>query len=176
MKYSIKQFYKFNYTGINYIANQGFSLLEVMIAMVIFAVGVLGLAGMQVIALENSFESSSRNQAIILAYSMSDRMIANRQAHDGYIISNSATLALNSTTCSTAICSSDEIVIYDQSQWKQNLSQQLVSGSGEITGVFPNYTVTVRWDEDRSGATGINCPPLGVNDLRCFQLGVQLWK
>ena len=168
MKYSINQFSK-----IHYDSNKGFSLLEVMIAMVIFAVGLLGLAGMQVIALENSHESSSRNYAIILAYSMSDRMEANRQARDAYLISNSTKLPIN-TSCTLGNCKSGEIVIYDQSQWKQNLSQQLLSGSGEITGAFPNYTVTVRWDEDRSGATGLNCPPIGVNDLRCFQLVIQL--
>lgn len=153
--------------------NKGFSLLEVMIAMVIFAVGLLGLAGMQAIALENSFESSSRNQAIILAYSMSDRMMANRQAQDAYLISNNTTLSVN-TTCTAAYCDSKQIVAYDHAQWKQNLSQQLLSGSGDITGVFPNYTVTVRWDEDRNGATGINCPPIDTNDLRCFQISVLL--
>jgi type IV pilus assembly protein PilV len=152
---------------------QGFSLLEVMIAMVIFAVGVLGLAGMQVIALENSNESSSRNQAIILAYSMSDRMIANKIAQDSYLISSTVILPVN-TSCNVGNCISSGIVTYDHSQWKQNISQQLLSGSGEITGAFPNYSITVRWDEDRSGATGLNCPPINVNDLRCFQLVVRL--
>jgi len=154
---------------------KGFSLLEVMIAMVIFAVGILGLAGMQVIALENSYESISRNQAIILAYSMSDRMLANRQAKNSYLISNNATATLNSN-CNTIKCNSTEIVAFDLSQWKQNLSSQLINGSGEITGAFPSYTVTVHWDEDRTGATGINCPPIGVGDLRCYQLVVQLWN
>lgn len=168
MKYSYRQFSKFNH-----MANNGFSLLEVMIAMVIFAVGVLGLAGMQVIALENSYESSSRNQAIILAYSMSDRIIANKQGQDAYLISNAATLAVD-TSCAIGNCTSAQIVRYDQSQWKQTLSEQLLSGSGDITGVYPNYTVTVRWDEDRSGATGTNCPPVAANDLRCFQLQVRL--
>lgn len=155
--------------------NKGFSLLEVMIAMVIFAVGVLGLAGMQVIALENSHESSSRNQAIFLAYSMSDRMMANRQAQDAYIIANNNS-AQSNTNCANIDCTTAQIVAFDHSQWKQNLSQQLLSGSGAITGIFPSYNVTVRWDEDRSGATGTNCPPLGPNDLRCYQLVVRLWN
>lgn len=168
MKNSFKSFSKIHCDCI-----KGFSLLEVMIAMVILSVGLLGLAGMQVIALENSHESSSRNQAIILAYSMSDRMIANRQAQDAYLIANNTTLPVD-TTCSLGSCISEEVVTYDQSQWKQNLSQQLLSGSGAITGAYPNYTVTVRWDEDRSGAVGLNCPPLGKNDLRCLQLTVHL--
>jgi len=153
--------------------SDGFSLLEVMVAMVIFAVGLLGLAGMQVIALENSSESSSRNQAIILAYSMSDRMMANRQARDAYLVSSLTSLPVNDS-CTLGNCLSSGIVSYDQSQWKQNINQQLLSGSGEITGAYPNYTVTVRWDEDRSGATGLNCPSQGPNDLRCFQLVVHL--
>jgi len=160
---------------INCTNSKGFSLLEAMISMVIFAVGVLGLAGMQIIALENSHESSSRNQAIILAYSMSDRMMANRQARDAYNILDSTTFAQNNS-CTTGRCNSGQIVGYDHSQWKQNLSQQLLAGSGEIAGAFPSYTVTVRWDEDRNGATGTNCPPQGINDLRCFQLAIQLWN
>ncbi|MFV2061032.1 MAG: type IV pilus modification protein PilV [Gammaproteobacteria bacterium] len=151
----------------------GFSLLEVMIAMVILSVGLLGLAGMQVIALENSNESASRNQAIILAYSMYDRMMSNQQAKDSYLIASTVTLPVNNS-CTLGNCVPTGMVTYDHSQWKLNLSQQLLSGSGEITGAFPDYTITVRWDEDRNGATGLNCPPQGVADLRCFQLMVQL--
>ncbi len=154
--------------------NKGFSLLEVMIAMVIFAVGVLGLAGMQALALENSFESASRNQAIILAYSMSDRMLANRQGGDAYRI-DSALTPTPQTDCSIAECATTaEIVMYDQSEWKQTLAQQLLAGDGSITGASPNFTITVFWDEDRTGATGTNCKPQDVTDLRCFTLQVQL--
>ncbi len=155
--------------------NHGFSLLEVMIAMVIFAVGVLGLAGMQAIALENSFESSSRNQAIILAYSMSDRMLANRPALDNYLIAHADTVGVD-TTCNTGTCTPAELASFDHSQWKINLSEQLVAGNGaiEVSGATPNYTVTVRWDEDRNGATGTDCPPIVATDLRCYQLQVRL--
>ncbi|VAW91133.1 hypothetical protein MNBD_GAMMA22-2636 [hydrothermal vent metagenome] len=154
--------------------NKGFSLLEVMIAMVIFAVGVLGLAGMQALALENSFESASRNQAIILAYSMSDRMLANQQGKDAYIIDD-VTVPTIVTDCNLVNCATiAEIITFDQVKWKQNLAQQLLSGSGAITGASPNYTITVRWDEDRNGVAGTNCPPQSANDLRCFQLQVKL--
>ncbi len=154
--------------------NKGFSLLEVMIAMVIFAVGVLGLAGMQALALENSFESASRNQAIILAYSMSDRMLANREGKDAYRIDSGLT-PTPQTDCSVVNCGTiAEIVAYDQSKWKQTLAQQLLAGDGSITGAAPNYTITVFWDEDRSGATGTACQPQDVTDLRCFTLQVQL--
>jgi type IV pilus assembly protein PilV len=55
----------------------GFSLLEVIITMAILAVGLLGLAGLQVRALNAEADSFSRAQAIMLANDLVDRMNAN---------------------------------------------------------------------------------------------------
>lgn len=55
----------------------GFSLLEVLITMVILAVGLLGLAGLQARAINAETESFSRSQAMMLANELADRMGAN---------------------------------------------------------------------------------------------------
>lgn len=59
-------------------SQQGFSLIEVMISVLILAVGVLGLAALQAVALKNSGGSASRTQAAIQTYSMMDIIRANR--------------------------------------------------------------------------------------------------
>ncbi len=58
-------------------ADSGFSLLEVLITMVILAVGLLGLAGLQARAMNAEVESFARGQALMLANEMADRMNAN---------------------------------------------------------------------------------------------------
>jgi len=56
----------------------GFSLLEVLIAMLIVMVGLLGLAGMQARAQVAEFESYQRAQALVLLYDMVERLGSNR--------------------------------------------------------------------------------------------------
>ena len=158
--------------------NNGFTLLEVMIAMVIFAVGLLGLAGIQSIAFQNEHSSYSRSQAILLAYEMADRIKANAPGSVAYVIgANTATVAgyLGSTMCTVNSCTTTDIVKYDMGLWKASIASLLPSGKGAITNPSALiHTITVHWDEDRTGVTGINCPVLSADDLRCFQISVRL--
>ena len=57
--------------------NTGFTLIEVLIAMLVLAVGLLGLAGLQATSLKNNQSAYNRSQATQLAYDMADRMRAN---------------------------------------------------------------------------------------------------
>jgi type IV pilus assembly protein PilV len=61
-------------------SNAGFSLMEVLISMLIIALGLLGLAGMQVRMQQAEFESYQRSQALVLLYDMVERMQAHRGA------------------------------------------------------------------------------------------------
>jgi type IV pilus assembly protein PilV len=148
----------------------GFTLLEVMIAMVIFAVGMLGLAGIQALSLESSHSSYSRSQAVLLASDMVDRMKANPSALASYVIDTATTPSAPSPLCNAAECNNTEMAAFDLWQWKTALPVTLLSGKGSITVAGSIYTITVHWDEDRTGATGTTCPPAIATDLRCFQL------
>ncbi len=61
-------------------AEQGVGLIEVLISMVILAVGLLGLAALQGSALRLSHQAEIRSQATQMAHEMADRMRANRPA------------------------------------------------------------------------------------------------
>lgn len=161
----------------NFNRQQGFTLLEVMIALVIFAVGMIGLAGIQALSLENTHSSYARNQAILLAYEMADRMKANPTAGTAYEITVSTVPNKPGTVCDTTACNNTEMAAYDKWQWKDALPKSLVSGKGSVINDpagSDSYTITVYWDEDRTGATGTTCPPASANDLRCFQLKTRL--
>ena len=57
--------------------NAGFTLIEVLIAMLVLAVSLLGLAGLQATSLRNNQSAYNRSQATQLAYDLADRMRAN---------------------------------------------------------------------------------------------------
>jgi len=163
------------------ISPKGFTLLEVMIAMVIFAVGLLGLAGMQSIAFQNEHSSYSRSQAILLAYEIVDRIKANPDGSSAYIIgANTLTVDgyTGSTMCIDNDCTITDMVKYDMGLWKAALPSLLPAGLGALTRTVTSdnttHTITVHWDEDRTGVAGLNCPVTSADDLRCFQLSVRL--
>jgi len=56
----------------------GFTLIEILIAVLILAVGLLGFAALQISAVSAGQESYFRSQALIIAESLADRIRANR--------------------------------------------------------------------------------------------------
>ncbi len=69
----------------------GFSMVEVLVAMVILLVGLLGLAGLMVQSQRSEMESYQRVQAITLLQDMAGRMNANRVAATCYAYTNATT-------------------------------------------------------------------------------------
>ncbi len=63
----------------------GFSLLEVLIAIVITSIGLLGLAAMQATGLRNNHSAYHRSQATVLAYDIADRMRSNASSMASYV-------------------------------------------------------------------------------------------
>ena len=57
--------------------SRGFTLIEVLIALVILSVGLLGLAGLQIISLKNNQSTYARGQANLMAMDVIDRIRAN---------------------------------------------------------------------------------------------------
>ncbi len=63
----------------------GFGLIEVLIALVVIAIGLLGVAGLQLRGNQAELESYQRAQALILLQDMVDRLNTNRGARDCYL-------------------------------------------------------------------------------------------
>ncbi|MDI1298855.1 hypothetical protein [Methylotenera sp.] len=108
--------------------NSGAVLLEVLISILLFAFGVLGLVGMQTIAAQNSMSSQDRAIASILANDMVSQMWAKK----------------TSTVASTAI--SGDIVTWKAKVQNSILSNATYPATGNVvsdaTGVA---TVTITW-------------------------------
>ena len=152
---------------------QGFTLLEVLIALLVLSIGLLGLAALQTTGLRSNEMASMRTTSTMLAYDISDRMRANPQGtNDGdYVIDTSAVTG-TIPNCTSADCTTVQLATFDLSQWKTAVGR-LPGGLGDITqtaGPPLLHTITVRWDENRTGASGTDCPPQDSDDLRCFRL------
>lgn len=116
--------------------NGGFSLIEVLIALVILSVGLLGIAAMVSISLKSKDSSYYRTQALALSGTILDRMRANRATAVGGGYNNAPTASPNCTG-SAATCSTTDIANMDLSQWQNDLNELLSNG-----GNAPTYTIT----------------------------------
>jgi type IV pilus assembly protein PilV len=152
---------------------QGFTLLEVLIALLVLSIGLLGLAALQTTGLRSNEMANMRTTSTMLAYDISDRMRANPQGiTDGDYVIDSAPVTGTIPNCTSADCTTAELATFDLNQWKTAIGR-LPGGTGEITqtaGPPLVHTITVRWDENRTSAKGTDCPPQDSDDLRCFRL------
>jgi type IV pilus assembly protein PilV len=138
----------------------GFTLIEVLIAVVLLAGGLIGLAGLQAKGLSDNQSAYNRSQATQLAYDIADKMRANSLMAANYL---SATLDPTEATCSTSddpctacestanMCSPAQLVVKDLYDWNKDLNASLPGGKGSITAVGTLYTITVNWDDDKDG-------------------------
>jgi type IV pilus assembly protein PilV len=163
----------------------GFSLIEVLVAMLVLSIGVLGVAGMQVTALKNLQSSSSFGVAAMLANDMADRMWIN-QAQALANAYNHTAAASTPAYCVDAACSNADLAEFDVAEWQQQIKgyttgggvvvpPMLPSAQGSVVrdGVTSSFEIGIYWDDDHSGSTAsANCPPLSAADLDCYELTV----
>ena len=150
---------------------RGFTLLEVMIALVIFSIGLLGLAGLQARGLHSNTTAQYRTTAMILAYDMADRLRANA---GGVAAGNYNSLDNTGPTagdCVSNTCTAAQMATYDYYEWQQSINDALPSGHGTVSGTpGAPFTITVMWDEERTGATGTGCSGNSAVDLKCYSM------
>lgn len=130
---------------------RGVSLIEVMVAVIVFSVGLLGLAAMQVNSIRFNESASVRGHAVFLAYEMADRMRANPAAKadpSGYAMSFGG-----APGCAMSALDSCAVHARDKAEWSDALTRQLPSGEGAVMVNGNLVTITVRWDEGRVGGS-----------------------
>ncbi len=151
-------------------------MIEVLVTVLILAVGVLGVAAMQVTTYQNLSVSHSASIAAIVAVDFSERMRANGVETLADTYNHSADPGTTYTDCTASVCSTSQLAGYDIGTWWEALGTTLPLGRGQVArnGGTNTFTLTVRWDEDRSGSAGTNCPRLSAADLECYQLQVTI--
>ena len=135
----------------------GFSLIEVLIALVIMSVGMLGIAGLYVQSLQAGRTSMFRHQAVSLAGDVADRIRANPSAGIAYagIGADNSCIAAN-IDCDVVGMAANDIWVWDM-QAVNSLPTGDVVVAFDDTVAPPIYTITVSWNEP--GMTAVSTPP-----------------
>ena len=111
---------------------RGVSIVEVLVALVIISVGMLGIAGLYLSSLQASRSANLRVLAVNLATDMADHVRANKRGLPNY----KATSAQTGTShdCSTVACSPKDLAENDIYVWKRAISAVLpANANGTLT-------------------------------------------
>lgn len=147
----------------------GITLLEVLITMVVIAIGMLGMAQLQLGGLRSNHDAYYRSQATGLAADLADRMRANLPAaRDG---AYEAAQAPDDPgyNCQTTFpagdsCTPTELANADLYTWftmVQDSASGLPLAQASVACAAPcdigdPYTITLRWDENRNGTIDVD--------------------
>ena len=132
---------------------KGFSLVEVLIALIIMSVGMLGIAGLYVQSMQAGRTSMLRHHAVTLAGDIADRIRANPLAGAAYAAAQGADSGCDRVD---ADCSINEMAAHDIFLWQAQALDFLPpmgDGSQQVIVVYdagtapPSYQITIRWDE-----------------------------
>lgn len=182
----------------------GTTLIEILVSLVVIAVGLLGLASMQINALKFQQTASQRSEAIQAAYDLADRMRANfvytspelfkgeREANEAKYESkgNYATKASDAYTpngtcrifAANGACTTDQIAANDLAEWQQGLKQRLPGGAGIVEKVagttVSTFDVYVMWRDPSFDGTEEKAACEKDADtpkgVRCFKVRISI--
>jgi len=126
--------------------SRGFTLLEVLIALVILSIGLLGIAGLQSVGLRSSHGSYLTSQASLLAYDIADRIRANAGGFSGKIAQGTTLVS----SCPETVADTP-LVEADLQAWGCSVEELLPSGAAQIertaNGILSRYTIQISWED-----------------------------
>jgi type IV pilus assembly protein PilV len=156
----------------------GFTLIEVLIAMLLLAGGLLGLAALQTYTLRSNLAAYNHGQATQLLYDMSDRIRANNCKANAtstppvtcpnpanYVIANSNTLGttISNPCTSTNPCTATVLAQNDLIEWNTAITNTLPMGKGIISTANGIFLLSITWDDNRSGVVDTNDPTFAMS-------------
>ncbi len=128
-------------------AQAGFSLLEVLIALVITSVGMLGIAGLYVESMQAGRTSIFRHNAVTLASDVADRIRANPTGAADY----EGAGGNNDCVLGNVDCNPAQMAANDIDLWVTQAQEMLPNGQVTITFndnvVPPTYQIEIGWVE-----------------------------
>lgn len=133
---------------------QGFSMIEVLVSLIVIGVGMLGLSGLQIASMKGTNNAHFRTTASFLAFELAERMRANQPGVDGGFYSNNVSCVVLEELCqsdgaginaATTYCTPRETARFDT---QEVMCGTLVGGEGALreggmANLLPNSTLNV---------------------------------
>ena len=137
-------------------SQRGVGLIEVLIAILVVALGVLAIARLQTNMVRFNQSALLRSQASLLVYDLTDRMRADLQGAIDGLYDRGFTDALPGTGTLQAA---------ELTEWLTRVDERLPNSEGAVATNGNFTTVSIRWDDSR-----------GEEGLQVFTLTQQLWQ
>lgn len=146
---------------------QGFSMVEAMVSVLVLSGGLLGLAFLQAQGMKFNADAYQRTQATVLAYDIIDRLRANPVAANAgaYVVASSSAAAafvddtasyeLCDTQDGSVPCTANQLATFDLARWYQAQTRSLALDPNNyatinrvaIDSTIDSHTITMRWFE-----------------------------
>ncbi len=141
----------------------GFTLIEVLIALIILSVGMLGIAGLYVHSMQAGRTSLFRHHAVTLAGDVGDRIRANPRAGPSYALAGSNNNCVaGGVNCTPAEMAANDIFLWDQ-QAADTLPNGTVTVGYDNSVLPPEYEISIDWSEPEGNMNyTIKIPVLGI--------------
>ncbi len=141
----------------------GFTLIEVLVALVVVSVGMLGVAGLYVHGMQAGRTAMFSHQAVVLAGDVADRIRANPRGGVAYAGGG----ANNSCVASGVDCNEIQMAEHDIFSWQQQAQDFLPNGNVNVqfnaASSPAEYTITIGWSEPGENRTYVvTIPVLGI--------------
>ncbi len=136
---------------------RGISMVELLVTIVIFAVGLLGVASLQMFTLKMNTNADVRTRASLLAGDIIERMRANPLQYASYEMSFDQCLAAVTEDPDA----SSDIAVTDKRQWCAHLDRDLPGAAASVDFDNGVAIVTVRWQE-REGREQVDAEGVGT--------------
>jgi type IV pilus assembly protein PilV len=144
-------------------AGRGFTLIEVLAAIVILGIGLLGIGKLMLFSVRANNSAYLRTQATNYAYEMLDLMRANVAFAEQNAYDAPFGVVANPGSCYGVACTPAQMALFDVYQWKTAMAAALPGGDGRIVtaqvaipgsgGFLVTATVTVQYDDATAQAT-----------------------
>jgi type IV pilus assembly protein PilV len=133
-------------------AQRAFSMVEVLVAMVVLSVGLLGIAALYVTALQSGSSAIARMQAVNIASDLADRIRGNSAVVANYDTSVTAP----AQGCVGVVCAPNDMAANDLFVLNQQITQLLpgnTSGQVTVVGALPaTVAIKISWSEPNGTA------------------------
>lgn len=111
---------------------RGFTLVEVMVAFFVLAIGLLGMAGLLSQSIRGNQSALYRSQAVMLASDMADRIRANTAVDYVDVVAAGSDCVRDMVAPGVTACDSQVMAANDVSEWTESLATMLPGGVGVI--------------------------------------------